>query len=581
MIVCQHCGHKAEYSGTTCPKCNKKITLSREEIEERGEIIKRALSERSYETAIDNYIILADFGNVNAQRELAILLENGEIINRDLDRAMKYFLLAAEKNDATSAYRYSRLASRTSSAASRFWLIFSAVLGCIEAYTVAAEQFSSEGREDLALYYYTLAASDGDVDAIVTLAKRYHDGIGTERSDAYAKWYLDKLAIPPFHAIRLAYQLRAVDAKEPPRAELEDYDALLRSLAADAEKYKFATAFLKLNELLAERGDTDALSVLGMLYAEGVGCDKNLVIAIEYLERAAAQGNARAYYYLGDLFTTGKSFEVDINRALSNYRMAAERGIPEAYETMGDLFSDGKLMPRNLAHAIDLYEKAAIGGSSSARRKAEEMKAKREAFFRYAKESEHLDPTQCFRNCAISTAMGYPPAIRMLARLYETGRGIKKDRQRAFSWYKSAVEAGDMHAEYDLGRCYAYGIGTAFDYDLALKSFRSAEASGYSTARREIERLEANKTKRVSEKNFSKAMRLLHKRKFKAAKYYLDVCRGLGNPGAIYTLGCLYEFGIGVEVNKDFAYALYEDAYRLKFRDPRAKYKLRILKMVR
>jgi TPR repeat protein len=55
----------------------------------------------------------------------------------------------------------------------------------------------------------------------------------------------------------------------------------------------------------------------------------------------------------------------------------------------------------------------------------------------------------------------------------------------------------------------------------------------------------------------------------------------LGNPKAIYTLGCLYEFGLGLEVNKDYAYALYEDAYRMKFRDPRAQYKLRVLKMVR
>ena len=581
MIVCQSCGYTAEYSGTTCPKCHKKITLSRKEIEERTEIIKRALEERTYERAIENYIILADFGDVAAQRELGALLENGELINRDLDRAMKYFRLAAEQNDATAAYRYSRLSSRTSDVTARFWLVFSAILGCKEAYPLVAEQFSSEGNERTASYYYMLAADDGDIDATVTLARRYYDGVGCEPSEAYARWYLDKLTLPPFHAIKLAYQLRSVAAKEPPRVELEDYDGLLRSLAGDAEKYRFATAFLKLNELLAERGDTVALSVLGMLHAEGVGCEKNLVVAIEYLERAAAQGNARAYYYLGDLFTTGKSFEVDINRALANYRLAAEGGLAEAYETMGDIFSDGRLIARNLAYAVELYDKAALAGVQSAKRKSDEMKAKRETFFRYAKESEHLDPAQCFRNCAIATAMGYPPATRMLAHLYEVGRGTPRDRQRAFLWYKTALESGNKHSAYDVGRCYAYGIGTAFDYDLALKNFRAAEAAGYSTARREIERLESNRKKRISEKHFSTAMRLLYKKKFKAAKCYLDVCRSLGNPKAIYTLGCLYEFGLGLEVNKDYAYSLYEDAYRMKFRDPRAQYKLRVLKMVR
>lgn len=581
MIVCQMCGYTGDYKSTVCPQCNKKIILSRDEIADRHERIKKALATRSFETAIENYIILADFGNLEAQRELGILLENGELINRDLDRAMKYFLLAAEQNDAVSAYRYSRLASRTSDAAARFWLVFSAVLGCKEAYVATAEQFVREGDAERASYFYSLAAEDGDVDATVTMAKRYYGGIGTEPSEAYARYYLDKLAIPPFHAIKLAYQLRAVEAKEPPRVEFADYDGFIRALAADAEKYKYATAFLKLNRILAERGDMTALTVLGMLYAEGVGCEKNLVIAVQYLERAAAQGNSRAYYYLGDLFTTGKSFEVDINRALGNYRMAAERGIPEAYETMGDIFSDGKLIARNLAHAIELYDKAAEAGISSAARKSEDMKSKRESFFKYAKEAEHLDPPQSFRYCAISTAMGYPPAIRMLARLYELGRGTDKDTRRAFLWYKTATESGDKHAYYDLGRCYAYGIGVAFDYDMAQECFREALASGYSTAQREIDRLADNRRRRMAEKNFSTAMRLLYKKKFRAAKYYLDVCKTLGNPKAIYTLGCLYEFGVGIEVNKDYAFSLYEEAYKLKFRDPRAVYKLRVLKMVR
>ena len=581
MIVCQACGWSGEYKSTTCPQCNKKIRLSHADITERSSKIKNALTAHDFETAIENYIILADFGNIDAQRELGILLENGELINRDLDRAMKYFLLAAEQNDAVSAYRYSRLASRTSDVAARFWLMFSAVLGCKEAYLPAAECFVAEGDQTRAGYFYCLAAEEEDPDAIVTLAKRYHSGIGVEASEAYARWYLDKLALPPFHAIKLAYQLRAVEAKEPPRVNFEDYDAFIRSLAKDAEKHKYATAFLKLNEILADRGDTSALSVLGMLYAEGVGCEKNLVIAVRHLERAAAQGNSNAYYYLGDLFTTGKSFEVDINRALTNYRLAAEHGIPAAYETMGDIFTEGKLIARNLAHAVDLYDKAAEAGIISAKKKSDVLKAKRETFFKYAKEAEHLDPAQCFRNCAIATAMGYPPAARMLAHLYELGRGTKKDRARAFLWYKTALETGEKHASFDVGRCYAYGIGTDFNYSKALDYFKLALDSGYSTAEREISRLIENRHRRISEKSFSTAMRLLYQRKFKAAKYYLDYCKSLENPKAIYTLGCLYEFGVGLDVNKDYAFSLYEDAYRLKFRDPRAVYKLRILKMVR
>ena len=581
MIVCQKCGWSGEYVSTTCPRCNKKIRLSKKEIAERTEKIKKALSTRSFETAIENYVILADFGDADAQRELGILLENGELVNRDLDRAMKYFLLAAEQNDAVAAYRYSRLASRTSDVDARFWLIFSALLGCKEAYSEAAERFAAEGDQVHASYFYALAAENGEADAIVTMARRYREGIGTEASEAHARWYLDKLALPPFHALRLAYQLRAVEAIEPPRVKLDDEIDFIRALADDAEKYKYATAFLKLNEMLADIGDTSALSVLGMLYAEGVGCEKNLVIAVGHLERAAAQGNPNAYYYLGDLFTTGKSFEVDIERALSNYRLAAENGIPAAYETMGDVYAEGNLIPRDLARAAELYDKAAAAGIASAQKKAGDLKTKREMYFKYAKEAEYINPEQCFRYSAIATAMGYAHAMRMLGHLYEEGRGTKKDRPRAFYWYKTALESGDKHASFDVGRCYAYGIGTAFNYKKATEHFRAALATGSSAAKQEMERLDKNRMKRISEKSFSAAMRLLYKRKFSEAVVYLNVCKAMDNPKAIYTLGCLYEFGIGLTVNKDYAFALYEDAYRLKFRDPRAVYKLRVLKMVR
>ena len=49
----------------------------------------------------------------------------------------------------------------------------------------------------------------------------------------------------------------------------------------------------------------------------------------------------------------------------------------------------------------------------------------------------------------------------------------------------------------------------------------------------------------------------------------------------IYTLGCLNEFGLGIPTNREVAFRLYETSFDLKFRDPRAVYKLRILRMAR
>ena len=94
-------------------------------------------------------------------------------------------------------------------------------------------------------------------------------------------------------------------------------------------------------------------------------------------------------------------------------------------------------------------------------------------------------------------------------------------------------------------------------------------------------RLLENKRRHMSRSLFSSAMRLLYQRKFDPALKMLHACRLAENARGIYTLGCLYEFGIGTATDRELAFSLYEVAYSMKFRDPRQSYKQKILKMVR
>ena len=69
--------------------------------------------------------------------------------------------------------------------------------------------------------------------------------------------------------------------------------------------------------------------------------------------------------------------------------------------------------------------------------------------------------------------------------------------------------------------------------------------------------------------------------KYSLSVKMLEVSAELKHAKAIYTLGCLYEFGFGVPADKERAYAMYDSAYSLRFRDPRSKYKQKILKMAK
>ena len=581
MITCKKCGSEYEYRGSPCPTCGSEHTLTPRETRELLDEAYTAVKRRELTVATESFHLLADIGVTEAEREWAAMLERGALIPRDLDGAMKYFYRAAVKNDPYSAYRYSRLAARTSDKSSRFWLSYAAILGAKEAFPSVAEQYSDLGDEETASYYYALAAECDETDAIVTMAKRYYSGTGVPRSEEHAKWYMDRLTLPPFHALKLAYKLRGVKGKEPQRPAFSNRDAIMRALARDARRYGLHTAEFCITKMRAESADADALFVLGTLLYEGVGCEKNVSEAIACLDRAVIAGSPEAAKYLGDAFVKGIEVERDIDKAISYYKRATSLGQTDAYEAMGDIFYEGELVERDVAYAIELYERGAREGEANSRRKAAELSEKRESYFRIGRERDALDPETSFKCFAISATMGYLPAYRELAARLEIGKGAAKDRRSAFYWYEAAVKGGDLDALYDLGRCYAHGIGTAFSFDSAVDLLAKAKRYGSRPAEAELKRLYENKKRAMSRSLFSAGMRLLYQKKFSEAKELFEACSALDDPKAIYTLGCLCEFGLGTATDRDRAFELYDRAFDLKFRDPRQEYKLKILRMIR
>ncbi len=582
MIKCKNCGGLTEYKGEShCPNCRTEYTVTPLEATDMMKEARAAVKSRDYETARENVHFLANRGILDAEREYGAMLEKGRILPRDLDLASRYYLSAAKKNDPYSAYKYSCLTARSDEKISDFWLFYAALLGSKEAFPKAAEAYRRIGDEETATYYYSLAADCDDTHAIFAMAKRYYNGIGAPQSEECAKWYMDRLTLPPIYAIRLKLMLRGITPKEAPKVPFIHREAILRRLSRDAERFGFSEARLGLAKMLAEGGDAKALYDLGRLLAEGVGGPSDPEGAITALENAQALGSSDAAKYLGDMFISGKIVPRDISRALGHYEHATSLGYSSAYEAMGDIFREGELVPCNIAYAIELYKTGGNMGDESCRNKAIELTSERERLYQMAMTLESTDPQRAFDALSLSAAMGYVPSHRELGRFFENGIGTETDRHAAFFWYSFAVKKGDMDALYDLGRCYAHGIGVAFDFDLAMDTLLKAIRYGSSKAKDEFNRLKANKTKALSRQLFSKAMRLLYQQKYREARALLEICYEAGNPQAAYTLGCMYEFGLGGFTDREGAKSLYEYSFREKFRDPRQEYKLKILRMTR
>lgn len=581
MIICKKCGYSGIYTGEPCPECGESFILTEDELNEQLSALKQAVKDKNYKEAVECYRILADEGYTAAEKEYAAILERGKLVVRNLDLAMAYYLRAARKNDAYAAYKYSRLATRENDVTAKFWLIYSAILGCTEAYPVVAEEFEECGYQADAHYFYSLAAACDDVDSIVTMAKRYYNGIGVEQSPSYAKWYMDKLGIPPIYAIKLAYKLRREAAKEPPDILPKNYDGLLHALKIQAKKSGFDTALLRLSEILAERGDIDSTVFVGSSLIAGALCKQNLAEGLKLLTRASALGSTKAYMELGDLYINGKYVEKNASLSIDYYSKAGSLGCAEGYDKVGDIYYTGEDIELDIAAAVKYYELAERAGSVTAREKADSIKRERDELYNKAHELERENPSEAFKLYTVASTMGQTSATYRLALCFEFGNGTEKNRHGAFIWYKKAAEGGEREAIFRLGLCYARGFGTKLDYKLAKETLIKAERCGVEDASPAILALMQKKAKKLSAKLYSSAMRLIYQKKFAPAKTRLEIAAELMHPKAIYTLGCIYEFGMGVPCDKQKGYSLYETAYSLFFRDPRAKYKLSVLRILK
>ena len=190
MIICKKCNYQSLTVSERCQRCGAPVSFDEREIKEILERQAESLKNKEYEAYVEYTKLLAFAGQIEGEREYGRMLEKGELVSRDYDEAMRFFCCAAKKRDAFSAYRYSRLVSRASDAAGRFWLLYSALLGAPEAYPRAAELLDREGFVGEANYFYNLSAKHDDVDSIVEMASRYYKGVGVSpsRENANGIW---------------------------------------------------------------------------------------------------------------------------------------------------------------------------------------------------------------------------------------------------------------------------------------------------------------------------------------------------------------------------------------------------------
>lgn len=360
-----------------------------------------------------------------------------------------------------------------------------------------------------------------------------------------------------------------------------------------------ATSYFKksLNhtEKLAEKGDSEAQNILGLLYANGYavtkdlnksfdltkkaaekghpaamanlagkyqygnGTEKNCEEALKWYEKGIAINHDRASLGLGKIYHYGcEDIETDYDKALKYYKTAAELGSLEAQNTLGLIYDTGRITTRDEDEALWWFRKAAesdyipsynnLGAIYYKKKNYPEAKnwfqkaAKKNDYFGqynlgliyYFGQGEPKNYEKAREWYGKAANQGYGSGQYMLGKMFENGEGGERDYKKAREWYEKASAQGNEKASYALGSLYYDGRGVSKNYDKAFELYTKAADKRYALAQYMLGLM--NEIGRGTSKSYKKA------------REWYEKAAAQGNAKAQYGLGRFYYYGNTVTV---------------------------------
>lgn len=224
----------------------------------------------------------------------------------------------------------------------------------------------------------------------------------------------------------------------------------------------------------AELGDGFAMWILGFLYSRGIGADRSDQNAKIWFERSILAGNSFSYYELARMSEVG---EIPGSVALNLYMKGANENCVPCMVMVALQYLHGVGVKRSVRKAEELFEKASdLGDYFSTRYLAKKYhhqgdRGKESEYYSrlfgyddvetliriaYLCEDRRIRPPhgsfseaifECYKRAA---ELGDVSSMYKVAQLYETGRGVSKSNESAYTWYKKAAKAGHALAKLKL-----------------------------------------------------------------------------------------------------------------------------------
>ena len=267
--------------------------------------------EQKYKETVDWLTKASEQGHAAAQCILAVCYEDGEIVEKDSQKAIELY-----KSSAEQGYMHAQ-----------FFLA-----DCYESGTGVEQDYKK------AFLWYEKAANQGCDMAQEGLADCYYYGRGTEQNHKEAVIWYERAAEKGHYLAQCKLGKRYFNGE----GVEQDYEKAF-------EWYKKA----------AEQGYDLAIYHVGKCYFKGYGVKKDYKKAVEWYEKSAEQGYDLAQYELGECYFNGYGVEKDLQKGFAWYEKAMSDGWEAAIYDVAECYFYGKGVTQNYQKAKELLAKSA------------------------------------------------------------------------------------------------------------------------------------------------------------------------------------------------------------------------------
>ena len=361
----------------------------------------------------------------------------------------------------------------------------------------------SKGNDRLMEERIRLADNGSTFDQML-VATIYHNGKGTDKNDALATKYYEMAAKAQSVDGQRQLALLYMNTRQPDKA---------------AQWFKAA----------ADQGDLPSTYYIGRLLIDGKGIRQDVQQGVIYMLDAANRNFAQAQCDMGDLYAEGIGVRKDQEQAATWYQVAAWNNSVKGMWQLANCYTYGNGIRQDYDQALFWFAEASANGYRRSFEKFIESEiAKSTPFYNYmagmkAYINNDYDEAMrlfkivdkakiadgktmiavCYANSKYAKnnpkkavkeltkiADDNAAACFYLASLYEVGRGVKKDFDKALELYIKAAEMGNPAAQCYLGDIYYEGRNVEQNYQKAVDFYLAAEKQ---------HQLNSNATKRLAD----------------------------------------------------------------------------------